>query len=81
MIPEGYINVTDYHKLTEEEARAFVIFELKELLRHRYDIEQIQADVRLVCKIHGIEGVQLNALYTKVYGAKQSSGVTGKCRK
>lgn len=74
MIPNRYVSGTDFHKLTGAEARAFVVFELKELVRHRDDIKRIQADVRNVCKVHGIEGIALNALYTTVYGANQSSG-------
>ena len=78
MIPKGYVSGTDFHKLTKAEAAAFVLFELKELVRHRDDIKRIQADVRNVCKVHGIEGLELNSLYSTVYGAKQTSGVTGK---
>ena len=64
MISEGFVSGTDFHRLTEAEARAFVIFELKELVRHRDDIKCIQKDIRNVCKVHGIEGLELNGLYT-----------------
>ena len=66
MIPKGYISGTDFHKLTKAEGRAFVIFELKELVRHREDIKKIQVDIRTVCSIFGIEGLEFNALYTLV---------------
>lgn len=75
MIPNSYVNGTDFYKLTKAEARAFVVFELKELVRHRDDIKRIQADIKNVSKVHGIEGLELNALYSEVYGSQQSSGV------
>ena len=54
MIPKGYVTGKDFFKLTRAEAVAFVIFELKELERHRDDIKRIREDVRIVCKVHGI---------------------------
>ena len=75
MILKGYVSGADFHRLTRAEAIAFVVFELKELVRHRDDIKRIQVDVRNVTKVHGIEGIELNGLYTFVYGATQSSGM------
>ena len=54
MIPKGYVTGKDFFNLTRAEAAAFVIFELKELDRHKEDIEKIREDVRIVCKVHGI---------------------------
>ena len=77
MIRQPYVHGTEFHKLTREEAKAFIIFEFMEERRHRDDIKRIQADITNIRKIHDIEGLELNALYTTVYGAKQTSGVTG----
>lgn len=74
MIPKEYVSGTDFHKLTKAEAVAFVVFELKELVRHRDDIKRIQADVRNVCRVHGIEGLELNELYSVVYQPSGGSG-------
>ena len=68
MIPKSYVSGTDFHRLTRAESVAFVIFELKEKLRHEDDIMRIQEDVRNVCKVHGIKSLELNSLYTFVYG-------------
>ena len=68
MIPGGYIDRTDFHKLTRAEAVAFVIFELKEKIRHQEDITKIRKDIRKVCKIHGIDGMELIGLYSIVEG-------------
>lgn len=75
MIPKGYVSGMDFHKLTRAEAMAFVVFELKELVRHENDIKRIQEDVRNVCKIHGIESLELSRIYTFVCEATQSSGM------
>ena len=56
MIPKGYVTGKDFHNLTNAEAVAFVVFEMKELERHKEDIEKIREDVRIVCKVHGIGG-------------------------
>lgn len=72
MIPEGYVSGTDFHRLTKAEAVAFVVFELKELVRHRDDIKRIQADVRNMCKVHGIKGLELNELYFTVFQTGQT---------
>ena len=78
MITQPYLHGADFHRLTRAEAVAFVIFELMEEVRHEDDIERIREDVKNVCKVHDIEGLELNALYTLVCGSRQSSGVTGK---
>ena len=75
MIRQPYVHGTDFHKLTGAEANAFVVFEIMELVRHRDDIKRIQEDIRNVCRIHGIEGLKLNALYTQVYGANHTSRI------
>ena len=54
MIPKGYVSRKDFFNLTNAEASAFVIFELKELDRHKDDIEKIREDVKIVSEIHGI---------------------------
>ena len=74
MIRQPYLHSTDFHRLTCEEAIAFIIFELMEEGRHRDDIKRIQADIKNVCKVHRIEGLELNALYSLVYEANQTSG-------
>ena len=70
MIPGRYIDRTDFDKLTREEARAFIIFELKEKIRHQEDIATIRKDIRKVCKTHGIDSMELIGLYTIVEGEK-----------
>jgi len=70
MIPGRYIDRMDFDKLTKEEARVFVIFELKEKMRHQEDIAKIRKDIREVCKIHGIDGMELIGLYSVVEGEK-----------
>ena len=62
MIPNGFVDKGDFNKLTKPEAVAFIIFELKELARHRHDIACIQEDVRAMCKVHDIDRMELNAL-------------------
>ena len=76
MIRQPYVHGTEFHKLNREKAKAFIIFEFMEERRHRDDIKRIQADITNIRKIHDIEGLELNALYTLVRGEKQTSGVT-----
>ena len=71
MITQPYVHGADFHKLTRAEAVAFVIFELMEEVRHGDDIERIREDVKNVCKVHDIEGLELNALHTLVCGSKE----------
>ena len=54
MIPKGYVTGKDFHKLTKAEAAAFVIFELKELERHKKDIKKIEEDIKELYKAQGI---------------------------
>ena len=54
MIPEGYIVSEDFPELTEAEAKAFVIFELKEMVRHLEDVKKIVKDVAEVRRIHNL---------------------------
>ena len=75
MIRQPYVHSMDFHRLTHEEAKAFIIFELMEEERHRDDIKRIQADIKNVRKVHGIEGLELSSLYTQVYGSSQSRGI------
>ena len=70
MIRQPYVHGADFHRLTREEAKAFIIFELMEEERHRDDIKRIQADIKNVRKVHRIEGLELHALYSVVYGAR-----------
>jgi uncharacterized protein YoaH (UPF0181 family) len=56
--------------LSRAEAIAFVTFELMEEERHEDDIKHIREDVKNVCKIHNILGLELNGLYTLVKGGK-----------
>lgn len=62
MIPNGFLDKKDFNMLTKPEAVAFIIFELKELARHRKDIICIQEDVRAMCRVHNIDRMGLNAL-------------------
>ena len=55
MIRQPYVHGADFHRLTREEAKAFIIFELMEEERHRSDIKRIQADIKNVRKVHRIE--------------------------
>ena len=75
MIPEGYVHETDFRRLTRAEAVAFVIFELKEKMRHQEDIVAIRKDIKEVCKIHDINSMELNGLYSFVEGEEE------KCKK
>ena len=74
MIRQPYLHSTDFHRITREEAKAFIIFELMEEGRHSDDIKRIQADIKNVCKVHRIEGFELNALYSLVYGQIKRAG-------
>jgi len=55
MIPKGDINESNYFYMTKTEAKAFIIFELKEKYRHLDDINQIERDIEIIKEIHGIE--------------------------
>jgi len=72
MITQPYLDSTNFDKLTREEARAFVIFELMELERHRDDIKHIREDVKNVCKVHRIHGLELISLYPTVREGKDT---------
>ena len=61
MIPNGFLDKKDFNMLTKPEAVAFIIFELKELARHRKDIICIQEDVRAMCEVHDIDEMEINA--------------------
>lgn len=67
MIPKERVEVENCFNLTRAEALAFVIFEIKEKKRHEGDIVKIREDLKGVCKVHDIKGLELNALYTQVY--------------
>ena len=54
MIPEGYLCEENYHKLTRSQAKAYIVFEMKELERHKRDIIQIVIDVETVRRIHNL---------------------------
>ena len=77
MIPAGWVDETNLHKLTRAEACAFVYFILCEKRRHEKDITEIRDMVTNVCKHFGIKDLKLSAIYSDVYGSNQSSGVTG----
>jgi hypothetical protein len=66
MIRQPYLREEDFCKLTRAEAVAFVIFELMEEVGYEDDIKRIREDVKNVCKIFAIEGLELNALHTLV---------------
>ena len=68
MITKGYIDSGDFYKLTRQEAIAFVIFELKEKMRHENDIGKIRNDIKTVCRIFGIQGIELNGIYITALG-------------
>ena len=51
MIPKGFVRREEFHRLTEAEARAFVLFLTMEKKRHEKDIEVIEEDIRYVRRI------------------------------
>ena len=78
MIPKGFVSGMDFHRLTRAEAIAFVIFEFKEKARHVDDIRKIREDIKNVCKVHGIDGLELSGLFNFV--EPQKAGKSGGIR-
>ena len=54
MIPKGYVRREEFHKLTKEEAKAFLVFLSMEAERHKEDIKTIEEDIRYVRRIQKI---------------------------
>lgn len=54
MIPKGFVRREQFHKLTKEEAKAFLLFLTMEAERHKEDIKTIEEDIRYVRRIHKI---------------------------
>ena len=48
----GYVKREEFHKLTEAEAKAFVIFLTMEAERHEEDVRTIKSDILYVRRIH-----------------------------
>jgi hypothetical protein len=47
----GFVKREDFHRLTEAEAKAFVLFLTMEAERHREDIRVIEEDIRYVRRL------------------------------
>ena len=48
----GYVRREEFHKLTEAEAKAFLLFLTMEAERHREDIRTIERDILEVKRLH-----------------------------
>ena len=52
MIPKGYVRREEFHKLTKEEAKAFLLFLSMEAERHLEDVKTIKGDILDIRRIH-----------------------------
>ena len=51
----GYVRREEFHKLTEAEAQAFIVFLTMEAKRHTEDIRKIEDDILEVRRIHRLK--------------------------
>ena len=75
MVITGWVSEENFYKLTRAEAVGFVYFLIMEERRHEKDIRDLRKMVKKVREHFGIEGLELNAIYSDVYGKNQTSGV------
>ena len=51
----GYVRREEFHKLTEAETKAFILFLIMEADRHREDIRTIEEDILYIRKVQRIK--------------------------
>jgi hypothetical protein len=50
----GFVSKEEFHKLTEPEAKAFILFLTMEARRHAEDIKTIEEDISEVRRVHNL---------------------------
>lgn len=74
-----WVKKESVHLLNREEAKAFLLFTLAEIERHKRDIEEGRDMAEIIRRQFSIEGTELIALYNAVgIGGTQPSGVKPK---
>ena len=61
--------------VTKKEGKEYIKLCLRVIKQLEKDKKVLRNEIFITCTSHGIKGLELNALYSEVYGSNQSSGV------